>query len=314
MARNNRSPRGFTLIELLVVISIIALLVAILMPMLSKARELARRAACKANISAISKSITIYTNGNADDWPWLISRTEQQGASSPTYLTWGWGGTNSLTGANRNLSPWDSSGYNVTALLFMLVRTGSNPGIFVCPSTPDVQDPNTKDQNGNYFWDFSRFSVGGKEHVSYSYEAPLVAGSAPVNGATQFSYNRKPVLADRTPNYDKLYNGMSTLCPLVLGFAPDGSVWTDQTKLWMSQNHSNGEMINLMYADLTVADATVPGVGYGKDNVYTACSASDPPLYSSPCYGPKGKLRGPGQLKSGDNDYDSVLVGPDKNP
>ena len=52
-----RRTKGFTLIELLVVIAIIALLVSILLPSLNRARELAKRAICGANLNSIGKGI-----------------------------------------------------------------------------------------------------------------------------------------------------------------------------------------------------------------------------------------------------------------
>ena len=42
--------RGFTLIELLVVMAILGLLTALLLPALRQAQQVARRAACSANL------------------------------------------------------------------------------------------------------------------------------------------------------------------------------------------------------------------------------------------------------------------------
>ena len=55
-----RSTHGFTLIELLVVVSIIALLVSILLPSLARARELAKRAVCSANLRSLGTASHMY--------------------------------------------------------------------------------------------------------------------------------------------------------------------------------------------------------------------------------------------------------------
>lgn len=58
--RIRHSAIAFTLIELLVVVSIIALLIAILTPSLQRARVVARRAVCAAQLNQIGIALTSY--------------------------------------------------------------------------------------------------------------------------------------------------------------------------------------------------------------------------------------------------------------
>ncbi len=64
-----RKKNGFTLIELLVVIAIISLLVSILVPSLTKAKELAKIAACSSNYRGMGIGIGFYANDNNGYFP-----------------------------------------------------------------------------------------------------------------------------------------------------------------------------------------------------------------------------------------------------
>jgi prepilin-type N-terminal cleavage/methylation domain-containing protein len=57
-------PRAFTLIELLVVVAILSLLMAILLPALGRARVMAKRTACLANLMQIATGYLLYLDDN----------------------------------------------------------------------------------------------------------------------------------------------------------------------------------------------------------------------------------------------------------
>ena len=241
--------KGFTLIELLVVIAIIALLVSILMPGLSRARELAKRVSCGTNCSNIGKGMAMYNHDNQDEWPWVT-------ASNLWYAN---------TGQNRTTTPSSSVEYNVSMLLFMLIRDGQTPGIFVCPSSSDRADPNTK-TNKKYNWDFSPWNMDQAEHVSYSYQSPRNCGGWPqvyASGVTPLSDPALVVLADKTPAY---WESPKTI---QIDWS-SSSLTKEEMKNGMSDNHSDGEYINLLYADIHVGNSTRADVGLSNDNIYTA--------------------------------------------
>jgi len=65
--------RAFTLIEMLVVIAIISILAGMLLPALASARERARIANCKANLSQIGKAVYLYSEQNGEFYPYYES-------------------------------------------------------------------------------------------------------------------------------------------------------------------------------------------------------------------------------------------------
>ncbi len=127
-SRGVRCTSGFTLVELLVVIGIIALLISILMPALSAATERARRIRCGSNLRQIGQGLLLYANDNRGIYP----RT----AAAPT------GPFTCFTGAAAP-DPFGAGGpsaNDVTAALFLLVRSDLNPEVFICQSSNQEKD------------------------------------------------------------------------------------------------------------------------------------------------------------------------------
>jgi prepilin-type N-terminal cleavage/methylation domain-containing protein len=71
ISRHTKRPRrAFTLVELLVVVTIIVLLIAILLPSLSRARELARRTVCLANLRTLGLAANMYAGDYRNAFPY----------------------------------------------------------------------------------------------------------------------------------------------------------------------------------------------------------------------------------------------------
>ncbi len=140
---------GFTLIELLVVISIIAILVSILLPALAKARELANRAVCMANIRGIIQSMLTYSQANSGAFPAALVKVGGIGVTSGDVVN---GPTVPGTFQNNPLGFWGQTPQNVVQQWYSPVRSGaeqplagmwilvlqgySTPASFLCPSDP----------------------------------------------------------------------------------------------------------------------------------------------------------------------------------
>jgi len=80
-----RRPCGFTLVELLAVVSIIAVLATIIIPTLSRAKQVARRAKCAAQLNAIGKGMALYATDHEGRIPITEDNTTGTGDLSGAY-------------------------------------------------------------------------------------------------------------------------------------------------------------------------------------------------------------------------------------
>ena len=149
-------PSAFTLIELLVVISIIAILISILLPALAKARELANRAVCMANVRGIIQAMTVYAQSNNNTFPEAPAHTNNgaitnapsnpgSGAGSWNKSALWFAGQTALNTVQEWYSPVRVDSAQPLAGPWLLVLQGyTTPASFICPSDPIGRHPSVE--------------------------------------------------------------------------------------------------------------------------------------------------------------------------
>src|SRR5204862_6660940 len=93
-------------------------MISILVPSLGRARETANRVKCASNMRQIGQAILLYSNDNRGAYPRTF--TSVQATVVPT---WGTQGMPPATGADPFLATSGVSANDVTAALFLLMRT-----------------------------------------------------------------------------------------------------------------------------------------------------------------------------------------------
>ncbi|GMV96524.1 MAG: prepilin-type N-terminal cleavage/methylation domain-containing protein [Phycisphaerae bacterium] len=217
--------RGFTLIELLVVVAIIALLIAILLPSLARAREMAKRTACAANMNALGKSCLTYAEANKGPLPqtWYGEGLP----SLPAYNTEN--GSACKVGTNRTSPEGTGTGYagltgsNPRSYFKLLLggrRAYMQPRQFICPSAQGVLKHRTQGPDVSYthtdnteqpFYDFNGARVASTgELADFSYSMQVTSKNVGPTGEVQgipptnTQDPRKALAADRNPYSNNL--------------------------------------------------------------------------------------------------------------
>jgi len=249
-----KRSKAFTLVELLVVVAIIALLVSILVPTLTRARELAKRALCQANLNGMGKALELYYAESKGAFPMIKSAANDSG-----------------TGLAFNGNPdIDDDVYNLAGTfpqdnLSLLVYKGLlGWDMFLCPSsTNKIKDRSSTGDDfgfggdaGESYCDYGlqipqHYVSGGTEHKAYLYPS---------------AHGALVIVADRPPDPGKL----------VTEFSPNHG---DEGDCIL---HFGG---NVKWADdeRTTNPAYKNACGWGKNNIFTkdmtaqdAVQAGDP--------------------------------------
>ncbi len=297
-----RKRAAFTLIELLVVISIIAILISILLPALAKARELANRAVCMANIRRIVQSMVTYAQSNEATFPttavttgWAYvnfpHRPDSNQSGSPLQF---FVGQSAPEVVQQWYLPAGNSFPDSLANLWLLVLQGyTTPASFICPSDPLAVGPsleydyygsppvetwagNFGDMGGNTNgWPFNSTGEGISYSCAYAWPWPGSTSTPPshaglwwtTNGAT----SEVPLASDMAPisspgggDTTGVYQRITTTLPTANTYGP---------YIYNSGNHA-GDGQNVGFGDDHVTWETSPYVGQNGDNIFTYTTAT----------------------------------------
>jgi len=272
--------RGFTLIELLVVVAIIALLIAILLPSLGKARELANRSYCAANIRGIIQSMVVYSAENNDQYPVVGPPATLNGYTLASNSTPGGVIGTSQTAADKAIDSYFTTSTpqdpgSVTANLWILVlRNSTSAKQFICKSDPAPTNVAQIQTAAIYYINFNG-GTGGTSTADYAYSYstayPWNGTGTPMTPAPYWKNTTDsslPVMSDIAP-----INGTGTNPTASTPSGGNGAMPAGGAKASNSNNHQRDGQ-NVGFADAHTEFARRPDVGQSSDNIYTTWSGA----------------------------------------
>ena len=315
MRNRQLKHRGFTLIELLVVISIIALLIAILLPSLARAKELANRAVCSANVRSIIQSMVVYAQTNGNTFPCVPGNsaagvytnpiTPVADASAGTYLS-----SASTTGyySTKPIAPGDA----LDCLWILVLENQITPKSFICPSDPSAGAPSLQYVASStnvppyVYSEFNQSSgaISTGQGESYSVAFPFsdlanYAGAAPWWNANQGS--DVPLVSDMAPANVAGAGTSSRVTSTALTSNTYGPY------IFNSGNHE-GDGQNVGFGDDHVAFETNPYVGQSQANIFCTYAIASGPSTPLPIKGAGADIFNAGADYSATAPYDIVMV------
>jgi len=265
--------RGFTLIELLVVVAIIALLIAILLPSLGKARELANRSYCAANLRGIIQSMVVYSAENNDQYP-AVQAGSLNGYTTAALTQGGITGSVASTQADKAIDNYylaaaDGKGSPTACLWILVLRNSTSAKQFICKSDPVPTNVSQVQTAANYYINFNGGTNGTSTAdfgYSYSVAYPWNGTTAPQSPAPYWKNTTDsslPIMSDIAP-----LNGTGTNPIADTKGTGSNGVPTNGAKAWNSANHQRDGQ-NVGFADAHTEFTRRADIGQSNDNIFT---------------------------------------------
>ncbi len=306
--RRFRGALGFTLIELLVVISIIAILISILLPALAKARELANRVVCMANVRGIIQGFLTYAQSNDGTFPVLAGMTGQINYLNRAQPPDKYNFTSAQDGTAQtvveywyqqisgDVGAFDGLPVPLAQLWIPVLEGYYTPASLICPSDPIALGPSleyTMDASNKPIYipvagglmppgtpNTSTWSIYGQnfgEGDSYSIAFPgfwwdpngFIGGVG--RWWTTNANSGVPLVSDMAPVDDPTDTGNGGMYQRITTTLPTANTYGPY--IYNSGNHK-GDGQNVGFGDDHVTWEISPYVGENGDNIFTYATAT----------------------------------------